>query len=115
MKYVTVNGNIVQEVFDDDNNNVPDDAVTITDEEFSMFNDPRYGFSDFEIVGGTLSLLTEADNNAKTRAIEKFNSPEILRAFAEIIVDELNTLRANDGLPPRTMAQLKTAMKTKLS
>jgi len=30
-------------------------------------------------------------------------------------MDELNILRANDGLPPRTMAQLKTAMKNKLT
>lgn len=36
------------------------------------------------------------------------------RAFAEIVMDEINILRANDSLPPRTLAQLKTALRNKL-
>lgn len=36
------------------------------------------------------------------------------RAFAEIVMDEINILRANDGLAPRTLAQLKTALRNKL-
>ena len=114
-KYVTVDGNIVQEAFDEDNNNVPVDAVTITDVEFAMFNNPRYNFGDFEIVNGSLALIAEADDNMKARIIDGFDSPKMLKAFAEIVMDELNILRAGAGLDPRTMAQLKTARKNKLS
>jgi len=41
---------------------------------------------------------------------------DLLRAFASIMVDELNILRAEQKpvLPPRTLAQLKTAMRNKL-
>jgi len=113
-KHVTVDNNIVQEVFDEDNGNVPDGALPITDIEFSMFNDPHYNFGDYGIAGSTLQLATNADDNKKTRIIESF-TPEMFRAFAEIIMDELNILRAANGLPDRTMAQLKTAMKNKLS
>jgi len=114
-KYITVNAsNIIQETFDDDNNNVPDDAIAISDADFSMFNDPHYNFGDYEIAGGTVQLATNADDNKKTRIIESF-TPEMFKSFAEIIMDELNILRAANGLSERTMAQLKTAMKNKLS
>jgi len=113
-KHVTVDNNsIVQEVYDEDNNNVPDGALPITDIEFNMFNS-HYRFSDFEIIGGELQLTANANDNVKIRVIDSF-TPIMFKAFAEIIMDELNILRANDGLNPRTMQQLKTAMKNKLS
>lgn len=114
-KHVTIDGeNIIQEVYDEDNNNVPSGALPITDVEFAMFNSPYYNFSDFEIVSGSLALIAEADDNVKTRVIDRFDSPAMLKAFAEIIMDELNILRVANGLSERTMAQLKTAMKNKL-
>jgi len=113
-KYVIVDGNnIVQEVFDEDNNNVPNGALPITDSEMTMFGS-RYTFSDFEVVGGSLQITADADDNVKTRIINGFDI-KMLKAFAEIIMDELNILRDQHGLAPRTMAQLKTAMKNKLS
>jgi len=113
-KHVTVDNNIVQEVYDEDNNNVPKGALPITDVEMSLISQRAVSFSDFEMINGVLNLRAEAADNMKTRVIEGFDIV-MFKAFAEIIMDELNILRANDGLPPRTMAQLKTAMKNKLT
>lgn len=38
----------------------------------------------------------------------------LLRAFADIIKDEINILRGQHGLPDRTLSQLKTAIKNKV-
>ena len=38
----------------------------------------------------------------------------ILRAFAEVMLDQLNTLRAFHSLPAATLAQLKAAVRAKL-
>lgn len=39
----------------------------------------------------------------------------ILRAFAEVVLDEINLLRAeHPGFQPRTLSQLKTAIRNKL-
>jgi len=114
-KHVTVDGNnIVQEVFDEDNNNVPVDALPITDSEMYLLSQREVSFADFRMIAGVLTIRPEAADNRKQRTVEGFN-PEMMKAFSEIIMDELNILRAANGLPDRTMAQLKTAMKNKLS
>lgn len=38
--------------------------------------------------------------------------PFLIEAIALIVLDELNILRAQAGLPPRTVAQLLTAVNT---
>jgi len=38
----------------------------------------------------------------------------IMRAFAEVVLDEINNLRGQHGLNPRTLAQLKGAVRSKL-
>ena len=38
----------------------------------------------------------------------------IMRAFAEVVLDEFNNLRGQHSLPSRTLAQLKTAVRGKL-
>jgi hypothetical protein len=38
---------------------------------------------------------------------------KLVKAFALVVLDEINTLRAKQGLAPRTAEQLKTAVKTK--
>jgi hypothetical protein len=38
----------------------------------------------------------------------------LIRAFAEVVKDEVNILRAYHSLPDRTLAQLKAAIKAKL-
>jgi hypothetical protein len=46
---------------------------------------------------------------------DKLDSEKILKAFAEMVVDEFNILRAIEGLPPRTFAQLRTAIRNKVT
>ena len=38
----------------------------------------------------------------------------IMKAFAQVVLDEFNLLRAEHGLVPRTLAQLKNAVRGKL-
>ena len=42
-------------------------------------------------------------------------SPLLMRAFADIIKDEFNILRALHGLPDRTLAQLRTAITNRVN
>jgi hypothetical protein len=42
------------------------------------------------------------------------NQKDIMRAFALLVMDEFNILRAEHGLAPRTLAQLKTGLRNKL-
>ena len=112
-KFVTTDGNdIVQEVFDKDNKNVPAGASQITEAEFLLLHgvEDRV-FSDFKMVGGSLEVLPEASDNVKIRKIEGLHKNPAMKAFVELIIDELNILRTQHGLPDRTMAQFKTAMK----
>ena len=40
----------------------------------------------------------------------EFDDREVLRAFAKLLVQEFNILRAIEGLPPRTFDQLRSAI-----
>jgi hypothetical protein len=53
----------------------------------------------------------------QTAAQARWDAPEerLLRALALVLLDELNTLRQQHGLPARTAAQLKAALRQKLS
>jgi len=109
-KHVTIDSNnIVREVYDEDNNNVPDGALPITDSEMAMFNND-YIFSDFEMVNDKLQLITNAADNVKERKVNAF-SPETFELFMEVIVDELNSIRGGN---PTNVADLKASMKAKL-
>lgn len=50
--------------------------------------------------------------DAISNEIDKTQS--ILRAFAEVVLDEINNLRAEHGFANRTLSQLKTAVRGKL-
>ena len=114
-KFVTIDqNNIVEEPYDEDNNNVPEGAVSITDVEFEVLRN-RGCPADFEIVDGALQLIAEADDNQKARVIDTMNTGRAMKAFVELMIDELNILRNEHVLADRTMAQFKTAMKAKLS
>ncbi len=41
-------------------------------------------------------------------------SPLVLRAFADVVKGEINTLRALHSLPPRSLAQLRTAIAARI-
>lgn len=67
------------------------------------------------------AALETADENLmdKDGAIDLFqNHPrfrKMMVAFADIIKDEINILRATQSLPDRTLAQLKTAIQNRMS
>jgi hypothetical protein len=50
-----------------------------------------------------------------TRKQAEFDDREVLRAFAKLIMNELNILRAIEGLPPRTFDQLRTAIRNEIA
>ncbi len=50
-----------------------------------------------------------------TRKQSEFDDREVLRAFAKLLVNELNILRALHSLPPRTFDQLRTAIRDEIA
>ncbi len=100
--------------------------------EFSFEETTR----EFEIFGGNQAALDtalvnyaadqvnidaaflQAEIDAESERVRNtFDDDErrLLRAFAELLVDELNTLRALHSLAPRTPAQLRTAIRNKVT
>lgn len=79
----------------------------------------------WKLTGDVLSVMSQAEKDAVDAAqlstqrdnmaavIENPNS--VWRAFAEVVLDEINILRAQHALAPRTLAQLRTAMRNKLN
>jgi len=53
---------------------------------------------------------------ARAVPVDPFSLKErmVLKAFAGVVLDEINLLRTNAGLTPRTATQLRTAIKNKL-
>lgn len=57
-----------------------------------------------------ITLLTSQRDSAKT----ELDTRRVLIALAELLVDEFNALRTLHGLPDRTFAQLRTAIRNKI-
>lgn len=72
-----------------------------------------------EIDGFEASQMDIDSQQEANRAKELLNShPQfrrVLVAMADILKDEINILRAQHGLPARTLAQFKTAMLNRIS
>ncbi len=76
------------------------------------------------ITGDVVTLMSAAEQGAvddqalqTTRdavADQMDGVEDVLRAFALVVLDEINTLRAQHLMQPRTIAQLKTAIRGKL-
>jgi len=76
------------------------------------------------ITGDIVTLLSQAERDAVDAAVlstsrdgvaDELDAVEdITRAFALVVLDEINTLRAQHGLADRTIAQLKTGVRNKL-
>lgn len=76
------------------------------------------------IVGDAISLMSQAEqdvitatelDNERDNTVGTLDSTEdLLRAFALTLLDEINTLRSQHSLAPRTIAQLKSAIRAKL-
>ena len=82
------------------------------------------GFSSkhWRITEDVVSLLSQEDRDAvdllqrsanRDELVNQFGQ-EILEAFAQVMLDELNLHASAIGLPNRTIAQLKSAIKNKL-
>jgi len=60
-------------------------------------------------------MTPQEEDDAKTLEADiEVNFNSTLKAFALVVLSEINTLRANAGLPERTVQQLKSAIKAKL-
>ena len=72
-----------------------------------------------EIDGFAGFALDDKNQEEANKAAEYFqNDPQFRRvmiAFAAILVDEINILRAEHGLSDRTLSQLKTAITNRIS
>lgn len=79
------------------------------------------------ITGDVVTLATPAeqividDAIASTRAgrskeeeKNRFDNERLMKAFAELVLDQFNTLRVIEGLPELTFAQLRTAIRNKI-
>lgn len=75
------------------------------------------------IAGDVVSLMSQSardvvdadENTARLDSVadELDRVETIMRAFAEVVLDEINTLRSQHGLNARTLSQLKTAVRGK--
>ncbi len=64
------------------------------------------------------ATLVQLELDEETQRVkDTFDDKErrLLRAFAEVIKDEINILRGQHGLADRTLAQLRTAIKNKVT
>lgn len=61
-----------------------------------------------------LNLATRRINTQKESAKNQFDVERVLKALAELLVDEFNTLRALHLLSDRTFDQLRTAIRAKI-
>ena len=56
-----------------------------------------------------------ARKDAEVAPLSAANTPDLLRALALVLRDEVNILRAQHGLADRSVAQLKNALKGKMN
>ena len=76
------------------------------------------------ITGDLVSLMDQTARDAVDAAEESARldsvadeldrTQTIMKSFAEVVLDEINNLRGQHGLNPRTLAQLKNAVRNKL-
>lgn len=84
----------------------PDVAQPALDTAFA-----NYVADQANIDAATAAAKLTEDKEHEKRA---FDQQRILKALAELLVDEFNILRALHGLPDRTFAQLRTAIRNKI-
>lgn len=82
----------------------------------------------WDIVGDNVVLADQATRDARAaelvanqelvgrnNAKERYDEEDLFRALALTIMDELNILRAQHSLAPRTAAQLRTAIRNRIN
>ena len=78
----------------------------------------------WNINGDVITLMSQAEQDAVDLAelserldsiADEIDAPSTyLKAFAEVVLDQINALRADHGRPAATLAQLKAAVRAKL-
>ena len=58
--------------------------------------------------------LAKTINHQKKMEKRRIDNEPVLRAFAEVMIDEVNILRSQHSLSARTLSQLVTAIKNKI-
>ena len=76
------------------------------------------------ITGDVISLKSQSERDVIDAAEDSVQLDQIAdqlqqtrtltRAFAEVVLDEINLLRATQSLPPRTLTQLRNAARSNL-
>lgn len=58
--------------------------------------------------------LEDLESSRDFKILDFNQTEDILRAVVQVTMDEINILRVAGGLPARTLAQLRTAIRSKL-
>ena len=66
-------------------------------------------------IGFLLAILIVASVAATRAELYRASGPRLLDAIVQVIKDEINILRVNDGLPERTNQQIVNAVSAKLA
>lgn len=82
----------------------------VPDMELDRLNDTNDGLR--PITQAEIDADIEEEKTHTSDIDERFNQP--LKAFSLVVLDEINLLRTHAGLQPRTITQLKNAVKSKL-
>jgi len=60
------------------------------------------------------ALVVTRATRGKGEEKNRFDNERLMKAFAELVMDQFNVLRAIEGLPDLTFAQLRTAIRDKI-
>lgn len=105
-------------------------TIELLEPESNYVRDPDLsaveGFSSqyWVITGDVVTLMSVSERDAidAQALVDRLDAvvsqldqtEDLLRAFAKVMVSELNLLRSQHALPDRNLAQLKTAMRNEL-
>jgi len=81
----------------------------------------------WDITGDSVVLVDQATRDARDAELAaaaltnkreslkaRYDTEDLLKAFADVMIDEINVLRQQHALSDRTAAQLRTALRNKL-
>ena len=73
-------------------------------------------FAGYVADQANIDAATQAAKTTTSKDDDKvwYDDKRVLRAIVELLIDELNILRTIEGLPDRTIAQARTAIRSKI-
>lgn len=105
MKYALIENNIVKQTQVSPENGfieVPDEVICGMIKNGDLYETPPPYIPTQQEIDAEKDRMSDIDNWG------------LQKAFALVVLDEINTLRVAAGLNPRTVNQLKTAIRSKL-